>query len=273
MSKKIRYLLIIFLLILIVGVYAKSKLHIKETENIEGKNTVSNIINITSTEQNIIKNEISVNSSKKNTVSKANNNPTKKKDNTQSKEVFTSSEIPNSILKKMIGNSIPDKDKVDIKQLSYLKITYWGFDEKTHVGEMVVNKNVAQEVLDIFQEAYHKKYPIEKIKLIDEYGGNDEKSMADNNTSAFCYRTIANTNKLSNHSLGKAIDINPLYNPYVVGKSVSPANGKKYGDRSIVRKGTIKKGDDLYNAFIKRGWTWGGNWSSKKDYQHFEKNN
>lgn len=273
MSKKIRYLLIIFLLILIVGMFAKSKLYIKETENIEGKDTVSNIINSTSSEQNIIKNEISVSSSKKNTISKENNKSETAKDNTQLEEVFTSSEIPNSVLKKMIGNSIPDKDKVDIRQLSYLKITYWGFDEKTHVGEMIVNKDVAQEVLDIFQEVYHKKYPIEKIKLIDEYDADDGKSMEDNNTSAFCYRKIANTNKLSNHSLGKAIDINPLYNPYTFGNIVSPAEGKKYSDRSIVRKGTIKKGDALYNAFIKRGWTWGGDWSSKKDYQHFEKRN
>lgn len=264
MSKKIMCSLIIFLLILIGGVSVKSKLLKKENRNM-------NVNNIILDEQNIIENEISIN------FLKENNTYAKKsetaKESIQSKEVFTSSEIPENILKKMIGNSIPYKDKVDIKQLAYLKITYWGFDEKTHIGEMVVNKNVAQEVLDIFKEVYHKKYPIEKIKLIDEYEANDEKSMANNNSSAFCYRTIANTNKLSNHSLGKAIDINPLYNPYVVGTSVSPAKGKKYTDRSIVRKGTIRKGDDLYNAFIKRGWTWGGNWNIKKDYQHFEKNN
>lgn len=295
MRKKILYLLITVTLILVGGVFTRGKLHRKETgymeennpnitqantiqeksNSLEEDNIVSNIKNTTSIEEKSIKNEISVNSSKKNILNKSNNDLEKRSETvkgiTQSKEIFTSSEIPNSILNKMIGNSILDKDKVDIKQLSYLKITYWGFDEKVHVGEMVVNKNVAQEVLDIFKEIYQKKYPIEKIKLIDEYKANDEKSMADNNTSAFCYRTIANTNKPSNHSLGKAIDINPLYNPYIVGSLISPANGKKYADRSIVRKGTIKKGDDLYNAFIKRGWTWGGNWSGKKDYQHFEK--
>ena len=213
--------------------------------------------NILATDDNQTKEQVNVNSPNSN-QSKTDNNTTTKSTST-TKSVFTSSKIPENILKKMIGNSIPEKskDKVDTNQLSYLKITYWGFDEKTHVGEMIVNKNVAQEVLDIFKEVYKAKYPIEKMKLIDEYAANDEKSMADNNTSCFCYREIANTNKLSNHSYGKAIDINPLYNPYVVGKTVSPANAKKYVDRSIVRKGTIVKGDALYNAFIKRGWTWG----------------
>lgn len=195
------------------------------------------------------------------------------KQETKTEAVFTSSKIPDSILKKMIGNSIPtkSKDQVNTDNLSYLKITYWGFDSKTHVGEMVVHKKLAQEVLAIFKEVYEKKYPIEKMKLVDDYGADDEKSMRDNNTSAFCYRVVANTNTLSNHSKGTAIDINPLYNPYVVGNYISPTTGKKYANRTLNVKGMIQKGDALYNAFIKRGWTWGGSWSSKKDYQHFEK--
>lgn len=191
----------------------------------------------------------------------------------EEKIIFTSNPIPENIYQKMIGNSIPrkSKDKVKIEELSYLKITYWGFDEKSHIGEMIVNQEVAEEVLDIFKEVYEKKYPIEKIKLIDEYKADDEKSMEDNNSSAFCYRKIANTNKLSKHSLGTAIDINPLYNPYIVGKKILPVSAKPYVDRKNVKKGTITKGDALYNAFIKRGWTWGGEWKEKKDYQHFEK--
>ncbi len=187
--------------------------------------------------------------------------------------IFESYEIPDYILTKMIGNSIPisNIDAIDIKDLAYLQITYWGFDEKSHIGEMIVNKKVAQEVLDIFKEIYENKYPIEKIRLIDEYGANDEESMQDNNTSAFCYRVVKNSKKLSNHSLGIAIDINPLYNPYIDGKRIEPANAEIYKDRNIIVKGLIKKGDALYNAFIKRGWTWGGNWKTKKDYQHFEK--
>ena len=172
----------------------------------------------------------------------------------------------------MRGNSIPSKfDSININNLAYLKITYWGFDNKSHVGEMIVNKNLSEEVLDIFKEVYEEKYPIEKIKLIDEYNANDEDSMSDNNTSAFCYRVVANTNKLSQHSYGNCIDINPLYNPYIVGNYISPTKGTKYTNRKLNEKGMIKKGDALYNAFIKRGWSWGGEWNGKKDYQHFEK--
>ena len=188
-------------------------------------------------------------------------------------DVFESSNIPDEILQKMIGNSIPEKskNKVDISNLSYLKITYFGFDNESHIGEMIVNKKLASEVLDIFKEVYEKKYPIEKIRLIDVYGADDELSMQDNNTSAFCYRVVANTSSLSNHSYGNSIDVNPLYNPYISGKIISPNNAKEYVDRTINKIGVIKKGDDLYNAFISRGWTWGGEWKNKKDYQHFEK--
>ena len=187
--------------------------------------------------------------------------------------IFESYEIPDYIVTKMIGNSMPisNMEKIDIRDLAYLQVTYWGFDEKSHIGEMIVNKKIAQEVLDIFKEVYENKYHIEKIRLIDEYGANDEESMQDNNTSAFCYRVVKNSKKLSNHSLGIAIDINPLYNPYIDGKRIEPANAGIYKDRNINVKGIIRKGDTLYNAFIKRGWKWGGNWKTKKDYQHFEK--
>lgn len=188
--------------------------------------------------------------------------------------VFESNSIPSDILNKMIGNSIPEeyKNEVDINKLAYLKITYLGFDEKSHIGELIVNVRIADEVLDIFKEIYYSKYEIEKIKLIDEYGADDEKSMEDNNTSAFCYRKIVNTNNLSNHSKGTAIDINPLYNPYVTQSSILPVNAEEYINRSNTQKGTIQKGDAVYNAFTKRGWTWGGEWKGIKDYQHFEKN-
>lgn len=122
--------------------------------------------------------------------------------NLESTVVFTSQEIPNDIYENMIGKSIPlnCKDIVKIDSLSYLQISYWGFDNTLYVGEMIVNANIATDVLDIFKELYEIKYPIEKIKLIDEYNANDELSMSDNNTSCFCYRTISNSNSLSNHA-------------------------------------------------------------------------
>lgn len=107
--------------------------------------------------------------------------------------IFISEEIPDNIYEKMLGNSIPFEsiEKVDRNSLSYLQLSHFGFDGQIHVGEMIVNKKLANEILEIFKEIYSIKYPIEKIKLIDEYMADDEKSMSDNNTSCFCYRTIA----------------------------------------------------------------------------------
>lgn len=187
------------------------------------------------------------------------------------KDEFTISPIPDDIYNKMIGKSIPNEGVINRDNLSYLKITYYGFDNKEHIGEMIVAKEVASEVLDIFKELYSKEYPIEKIKLIDEYEANDELSMQDNNTSAFCYRVVDGSEKLSNHAKGLAIDINPLLNPMVKDGVVTPKDGEIYGNRDNIEKGMITKGDACYEAFTKRGWTWGGEWKSLKDYQHFEK--
>lgn len=166
---------------------------------------------------------------------------------------------------------LKDKAEINIKDYSYLQISYYGFDNKTHIGEMIVNRKVVNDVLSIFKELYDIRYPIEKIKLIDEYGGDDELSMEDNNTSCFCYRKVQGTKSLSNHAKGMAIDINPLYNPYIEGENISPASAVAYADRSLKQKYQISKNDDIYKIFAKYGWSWGGDWKSKKDYQHFEK--
>lgn len=184
--------------------------------------------------------------------------------------VFSYSPIPDNIKSKMLGLSMPKSEPISFDDLSYLRLTYYGFDGDTHVGEMVVNKDIASDVVDAFKEVYYKKYPIEKIRLIDEYNADDELSMADNNTSSFAYRTIKGTNVISNHGKGLAIDINPLQNPHVVGNTASPKEGADYIDRSNIRKGMITEGDDLYNAFTRRGFSWGGHWKNP-DYQHFEK--
>ena len=188
------------------------------------------------------------------------------------KPIFSYSDVPSSIKNKMLGLSMPSNIHISFDELSYLKLSYYGFDDKYHIGEMVVNKKIAKEVVDIFKELLDHKYPIEKIKLIDDYKADDNLSMADNNSSSFCYRAITNGNSLSKHSLGLAIDINPVQNPYVAKNQVLPSNGSAYLNRNYVRKGMIVKNDVCYNAFAKRGWTWGGNWKSLKDYQHFEKN-
>ena len=116
--------------------------------------------------------------------------------------VFCSGEIPNNIYEKMLGNSIPFeyKNQVDLSLFSYLKLSYFGFDGESHIGEMIVNKKVSNDVLEIFKELYDIKYPIAKIRLIDEYNADDELSMADNNTSCFCFRVVSGSKKLSNHA-------------------------------------------------------------------------
>ncbi|MGL6105298.1 M15 family metallopeptidase [Romboutsia sp.] len=219
---------------------------------------------------NNITSDIVVN--KDNIVSSNNSNESDKKVEEDAFEpVFSYTSIPDDIRDKMIGVSMPENKPISFDTLSYLNLTYYGFDDKIHIGEMVVNNEVAAEVVDIFKELYDKKFPIEKIKLIDEYNAIDEDSMANNNSSSFCYRTIAGTNQISNHGKGLAIDINPLQNPHVKGDEVSPSEGYMYKDRATYQKGMITKGDDLYNAFVNRGWSWGGNWTNP-DYQHFEKN-
>lgn len=186
---------------------------------------------------------------------------------------FFYSDISEELYQKMLGKSIPLEfvNEVDLTTLSHLKVKHYGFDGKIHSGEIVANRLVADDLLDIFHELFNHQYKIEKIKLIDEYNGNDELSMEDNNSSSFNYRKIYHTNQLSNHSFGRAIDINPLYNPYIVENKVFPINANDYVDRSKEDFRYIKKNDFIYQLFISKGWSWGGDWTHAKDYQHFEK--
>lgn len=181
--------------------------------------------------------------------------------------------ISDELKKIMTGKSMKPNDQITFADLRYLKIKYYGFDEKDHIGELIVNKSVAKEVIDIFNELYNNKFPIEKMKLIDNYNANDEASMQDNNTSAFNYRTITGTNIISKHGQGLAIDINPFYNPYYNKETgiIEPKGSGKYLDRNLNHKGMIKENDIVVNTFKKHNWTWGGDWNNPKDYQHFEK--
>ena len=128
---------------------------------------------------------------------------------------FYISEIPDDIFEKMQGKSYKENCTVPREELRYIHILHIGFDSKTHEGEVIVNKRIADAVLDIFAELYKAEYRIEKVRLIDEYNAEDELSMRDNNSSAFNFRYISYTTKLSKHALGMAVDINTLYNPYI----------------------------------------------------------
>ncbi len=190
--------------------------------------------------------------------------------------MFYYEELSQEIKDRITGVSYPVDSKVPYEELRYVKVLYWGFDGEPHPGELIVNKEIAQDIIDIFSELYDHKYPIEQMVLVDEYKADDNSSMAANNTSSFNYRPIDDgSGRLSLHSYGLAIDINPLYNPYVRemnGKQVtSPEEGSRYADRSLDNVYYIKKGDIVYEAFISRGFTWGGDWKNSKDYQHFQK--
>lgn len=189
------------------------------------------------------------------------------------KEVFTKSEIPEEIKEHMWNVTISEKSVVTYEDLSYLTVSFYGYDDASHIGHLIVDATIADEVLSIFRELYNYKFPIEKMKLPWEYGGSDELSMQDNNTSAFNDRPIEGSGSLSYHQLGRAIDINPLVNPYIrfADGEVLPTTAHQYLDRTKEVKGMIYEGSICVKVFEKYGWTWGGNWNSVKDYQHFEK--
>ena len=176
---------------------------------------------------------------------------------------------------RITGKSYPKDCDYSLNNLRYVKVKYYDFDNNIKEGELIVNASIALDIVEIFKELFDSKYQIEKIKLIDEYNAIDDDSMADNNTSAFCYRVIDGTNILSDHSLGLAIDINPLYNPYVRteygDRNILPVNATEYADRTKDFEHKIEIGDVCYNAFIKRGFKWGGEWEGTVDYQHFYK--
>lgn len=199
---------------------------------------------------------------------------------TDSHEISTSdfyiSEIPDDIFAKMQGKSYKDNCTVPREDLRYVHVRHMGFDGEAKDGELVVNKAIADDVLAIFEELYKADYPIEKVRLVDEYDADDEASMSDNNSSAFNFRFISHTTRISKHGLGMAVDINTRYNPYVKtvdGKlSIEPANGADYVDRSKDFPHKIDHEDLCYKLFKEHGFTWGGDWTHSKDYQHFERN-
>ena len=189
--------------------------------------------------------------------------------------LFCSMELPEEVRQRVWGVSYQENDTVSLEELRYLRVLHMGFDGQAHIGELIVNQLIAEDILAIMRELYRQSYPIEKMLLIDTYGAEDALSMADNNTSAFNYREIAGSSRLSKHAKGLAIDINPLYNPYVKQEgdgqvTVSPPEGAAYADRGGDFPYKIE-GDGLCcQLFGEYGFTWGGSWNSVKDYQHFE---
>jgi len=185
--------------------------------------------------------------------------------------IFTSEPLPDHIIAFITGVTFREYTPFTHDFLTYLTITHINFDGEDQIGHMIVAAEIGDEVLEIFQEIYEAGFPIYSIKLIDYFDAIDYYSLAANNSSAFNFRYIANTTTLSRHALGMAIDINPIQNPYVRGDNVLPEAGRAYLDRTDVRPGMIVSGDAVYEAFISRGWIWGGHWTLPRDYHHFER--
>lgn len=186
---------------------------------------------------------------------------------------FSIHPISDSVMQRMKGKSFPKNCTVKRSDLRYISLRHIDFDGRDREGELVCHKDIASDLVAIFRELHRARYAIERIELIDNFGADDHRSMAANNTSAFCFRRVAGSQKLSNHARGRAIDVNPLYNPMVSanGTRVSPPEGSAYADRSRKFEHKITENDLCYKLFRKHGFTWGGSWKSKKDYQHFEK--
>jgi len=161
---------------------------------------------------------------------------------------------------------------ISLNNLAYIELTYWGYDHQPHRGILIVNKTLAIEVVAIFKILYERRFPIQRMEPIEVFKGNDMAAMKANNTAAYHCRPI--TGKVgifSQHSYGRAIDINPLVNPYQKGNIILPPNGDIFLNRDQSYPGKIVRGDEVYREFKKYGWKWGGDWSTLKDYQHFEK--
>jgi hypothetical protein len=172
----------------------------------------------------------------------------------------------------MTGSSWHAGCPTPLRDLRLVRVTYLGFDARPHHGRLAVHRRWADEILGVFRRLYRSGFPIRRVRLVDRFGADDRASMAHDNTSAFNCRYVAGTSTWSQHAYGRAVDINPVENPYVDGTHVSPRRGRGYLDRTDVRPGMIVRGDVVVRAFRRIGWGWGGRWSSAKDYQHFSAN-
>jgi hypothetical protein len=163
---------------------------------------------------------------------------------------------------------------VSLTDLRYLQMAYVGFDGNAHTGEMAIHKDYAAQIVAVFERLYDARWPIGRMRLVDDYGGSDKRSMAADNTSGFNCRRVAGSRAWSAHAYGAAIDINPVQNPDLTGAAVAPRAGRSFAatDRAANAQpapGVITTDGPVVRAFAGIGWEWGGAWSALKDYQHF----
>jgi len=171
--------------------------------------------------------------------------------------------------KRMTGVSWRPACPVALRDLRLVTMAYWGFDGRARTGRLVVHADAARAIVRTFRRLYEARFPIRRMVPVDAYGGSDFRSIEADNTSAFNCRFVDGTNRWSEHAYGKAIDVNPIENPFVSGGSTSHPASRPYLDRSRTRPGMASEGGVLVRAFDAIGWGWGGRWTFVRDYQHF----
>jgi len=168
-----------------------------------------------------------------------------------------------------LGSSYRAGCPVGPADLRLVQVTHLGVDGRPHQGELVVHRAHAAGMVSVFRRLYDARFPVQRLQTVEQYGSDDDRSMAANNTSAFNCRAVAGGTGWSEHAYGAALDINPVQNPYVRGSTVEPEAGRAYLDRSRIRPGMAVAGDVVVRAFAAVGWEWGGDFRTLKDYQHF----
>lgn len=174
------------------------------------------------------------------------------------------------VTRQVVWASWRDECPLHFEELSLLTLTYWNFDGDVAQGQLAINNAVAAEIVTAFEGLFEIGFPIERIELVDEYGGDDKAAMRANVTSGFNCRFVDGTDRWSNHAFGLAVDINPLINPWAREGNVLPLEGEPYTDRALTLPGMINIGDTPIEIFADVGWTWGGVWQSA-DYMHFSR--
>ena len=188
-------------------------------------------------------------------------------------ECFTVSPITDKVYERINGVSFLPNDHVQVSDLSYIRILHYTPEGQRRIGELIVNKLIADNVKEIMRALYDAQYPIERMVLVDDYGGDDSLALADNNSYAFNFRGSANSENVTAQGEGRSININPVYNPYVSdnGATISPKKGLAYANREESAPMMINENDYCYQIFTANGFTWGGSWGSTKNYMYFEK--
>lgn len=171
--------------------------------------------------------------------------------------------------RRMTGVSWRAGCPVPLRHLRLLRLSHRGFDGRVRTGRLIVHRDVARAVVGVFRRLYRARVPIRRMVPVDAYGGSDYRSIEADNTSAFNCRYVAGTRSWSEHAFGRALDVNPIENPYVSGGRTSHSASVPYLDRTRRRPGMAYEGGPLVRAFDAAGWGWGGRWASVKDYQHF----